>query len=252
MRKIHMVGNWKMNQTKGQIDQFFQDFNGPKESTGHCAWIAPQALHLHYMIERYGDKLSYGAQNCSEQDFGAFTGENATESIKDMGAIFTLVGHSERRSLYGEDNQLLNKKVHQAIKSGLQVIYCVGETLEERESGQMEEVLRQQIIEGLKDISESLSSSLIIAYEPVWAIGTGKTATPDQAQEAHAFIRDLISTQLGLPGEKTPILYGGSVKPANATELLGQKDIDGGLVGGASLKGDSFAQLCQIAKEVGN
>jgi triosephosphate isomerase len=245
-RRIHIVGNWKMNQSLEEIKNFFIDFTKTKQELNCESWIAPQAIHLSIVKELAftTGQIQVGAQNCSFQNSGAFTGESSPQSLADMGALFTLVGHSERRAIFNEDNQTLNSKMQKALSNNLKVIFCVGETLEEREDNQTFEVLKDQLTEGLKNIPENKLSEIIIAYEPVWAIGTGKTASPDQAQEVHSFIRKHSSENIGLPGNELIILYGGSVKPNNIDHLLACPDIDGALVGGASLKGQDFRNLC--------
>lgn len=175
---------------------------------------------------------------------GAFTGEIAARMLKDAGARFAIIGHSERRHIFGESNEFINKKVKQAFSTGLQPILCVGETLKEKEEGKSQQVIEHQIRQGLADISSEQLSQMIIAYEPVWAIGTGRTATPEQAQENHQFCRQLIGKiWKGDVAAVVPILYGGSVKPDNARSLMEQPDIDGVLVGGASLSAETFAQI---------
>lgn len=237
-----------MNQTLEDIKSFFVEVNKLKTQLTCEAWIAPQAIHLPIVKELAFTlgQVKVGAQNCSEHNSGAYTGETSPTSLVDLGASFTLVGHSERRTLFNEDNELLNKKLHAAMEAGLTAIFCVGETLEEREANKTAEVIAEQIKAGLKSLSAAKSNKLIVAYEPVWAIGTGETATPIMAQEVHAQIRCLLG-EMNLPADSIPILYGGSVKPDNVQELLSCLDIDGGLVGGASLKGQSFAELCQFA-----
>ncbi len=248
--KKYIVGNWKMNQTLANIDDFFSSL---KIKDSKCeAWIAPQTLHVGELLKRSEGapfNLEVGVQNICEHESGAFTGETSAVTAKDLGAGFTLVGHSERRSLYNEDDDLLNKKLHSALKSGLTVIFCIGEQLIERQNGMTNAVLKNQLIEGLEGINANSfnDGQLLIAYEPVWAIGTGEVATPEQAQEAHAHIRAVLAVELRLENKTIPLLYGGSVKPSNATGLLSQKDIDGALVGGASLKGEDFSKLCEIA-----
>ena len=183
-----------------------------------------------------------GAQNCNQHTSGAHTGEISPLSLVDMGAVFTLVGHSERRQNQGEENPLLCQKVIAAVAAGLKVIYCVGESLSEREEGRTEEVVGRQLREGLAGFPLEQQEQLLIAYEPVWAIGTGRSATGEQAQAVHQLMRDILSS-LKLAGEEIPLLYGGSVKPENIGELIAQRDIDGALVGGASLSGESFARM---------
>lgn len=186
-----------------------------------------------------GSNIQIGAQNMHDAAEGAFTGEISSDMIKETGATFVLIGHSERRQYYGETNQSVNRKTKRALAEGLTPIVCIGETEAERESGQTEAVLQKQLSESLEGIN---LEGVIVAYEPVWAIGTGKTATPEIAQEAHKICRSLTS-------ESTPILYGGSVKPENAADLMEMKDIDGALVGGASLKADSFAQIVNFGEK---
>lgn len=244
-RKKYMLGNWKMNQSLEDIDNFLSTLDNANEFS--CYWgIAPQALHILRLMKatKRFPNIKVGSQNCSEQDFGAFTGEIAIQTLLESGVSFTLVGHSERRSLYGESDELINQKVLKAQSEGLLPVFCLGETLEERESGKMESVIEGQLVKGLANVSQK---NIVIAYEPVWAIGTGKTASPDQANGAHEFIRKVLSEKLNWDADKVSILYGGSVKPANVEELLAQDNIDGALVGGASLKGDSFSALCKAA-----
>lgn len=243
MKKL-MVGNWKMNQNTVEIVDFYFQFN--KRFTKKCdAWIAPQALYTR-MCNELGFKngIKVGGQNCSEFSSGAYTGEISAKFLADIGAHFVILGHSERRQYFGETSRSLNPKIKTALSEGLAVIYCVGETLSEREANQTLSIIEDQLHQGLSDQSLASADNLIIAYEPVWAIGTGKTATPAQAQEVHAHIRQILKTKFPSFGEKCRILYGGSVKPDNVKELLGQKDIDGGLVGGASLKARDFLALC--------
>lgn len=228
-----IVGNWKMNQTQQQVKDFF--LSATEVKLRHEAWVAPQTLHLSLALACAGG-IRVGAQNCSQHKDGAFTGENSAAALKDLGAHFTLVGHSERRQIFGESDEVCLAKNLRALSHGLVVIYCVGETLDEREAGRTLEVVHRQLKEGMRGL-EFTAQTFMIAYEPVWAIGTGKVATPAQAQEVHAAIRAEVG---GLK-----ILYGGSVKPDNASELLKQQDIDGALVGGSSLKAADFIALCQ-------
>lgn len=239
-----LVANWKMNKNAMECIEFFNEFNA-KYSGKRAAWVAPQAIHLVFSIHEGAKKnVMCGSQNCSEHISGAFTGELSPKSLKELGAHFVILGHSERRQYFGETSKLLNTKTKTALKEGLQVIYCVGETLPEREGNQTLSIVGDQIHQGLNDMTEATEENLVVAYEPVWAIGTGKTATPAQAQEVHAFIRQELEKKFPTFGNKIKILYGGSVKPDNVEELLGQKDIDGGLVGGASLKAKDFLALC--------
>jgi triosephosphate isomerase len=245
MRQVHIVGNWKMNQSVEEINTFFNELGDLKDIKCQ-AWIAPQAIHFGKLLDQKTVKV--GAQNCAENDSGAFTGELSPKSIKDIGAHFVIIGHSERRSIYKETDALLNAKTHKALENDLQVIFCIGETLEQREAGQVEAVLKEQLTVGLKGLSSNHIGKIIVAYEPVWAIGTGVVATPEQAQDAHKFTREVLCEIEGFNAEETVILYGGSVKPANVEGLLEKADIDGALVGGASLKGQSFKDLCTSVK----
>ncbi len=241
-REYHIVGNWKMNQTLQQMSDFFIDMTKMKMDLKCKAWIAPQAIHIPILKEMAFTvgAIQIGAQNCSEHDSGAFTGEISALSLADIGVEFVIIGHSERRTIFHEGDELLNKKVLNALKHDLKVIFCVGETLEEREANKTLEVLERQMKLGLQNLPADKAHLLLIAYEPVWAIGTGKTATAEQAEEAHAFLR----SQLIHQKEETIILYGGSVKPDNIDSLLRKPNIDGALVGGASLKAQDFKQLC--------
>lgn len=196
-----------------------------------------------------GAAIKLGAQNLSEQaQPGAFTGEMHGDMIRDLGASHVIVGHSERRALYGESNELVAQKVQTALSLGLSPVLCLGETLEQRDGGQMETVLSQQLGTVLELLGVESFANIIIAYEPVWAIGTGRTASAEQAQSAHAFIRGLISDRNATIGGSVRILYGGSVKPGNAAELFAGADVDGGLIGGASLKSADFLGICEAAQ----
>jgi len=195
--------------------------------------------------------IDLGAQNCYWQDEGAFTGEVSCKMIKDAGAKYVIIGHSERRQFFAETNETVNKKIKAALKNGLTPIVCVGESLSEREADKTFDVLTEQLTNSLKDITPDEMLKMVIAYEPVWAIGTGKTASPAQAQEVHKFIRDLLAKLFRTEtANEVRIQYGGSVKPENITELMKQPDIDGALVGGASLANDSFAAIVIKASEV--
>ena len=239
-REVHIVGNWKMNQTLEEISKFFIEMSKMKMELKCKAWIAPQSIHIPILkeIAFTTGSIQIGAQNCCEHDSGAFTGEISPLALADIGAEFVIIGHSERRTIYGEQNELL-----QALKHGLKVIYCVGETLAEREAEQTFSVIETQLNIGLKNIPAESTHLLMIAYEPVWAIGTGKTATAEQAEEVHAFIRK----NLPMNADQAIILYGGSVKPDNIDSLLSKENIDGALVGGASLKAQDFRALCSSA-----
>ena len=191
--------------------------------------------------------LGVGAQDVSDRDNGAFTGEISTAMLQELGCGYVVLGHSERRQYHGETNAYINKKIKKALAAGLVPIYCIGETLEQREGGQLESVLKTQVVDGLEGLTPEQVAGLVIAYEPVWAIGTGKTASAEDAQSAHAFIRSVVADTFGAEAAaKVRIQYGGSVKPGNAKELMGQPDIDGALVGGAALKADSFAAILSL------
>lgn len=242
MRKL-MVGNWKMNKNAHQIAEFFQVFN-QHFTHKREAWIASQAIHFPLVEELKTSSVKAGIQNCSEYIEGAYTGEISPRALKDMNGHFVILGHSERRQYFQETSRSINSKIKTAINEGLVVIYCIGETLSERNSGLTLSVIEDQIHQGLNDQSKINAENLILAYEPVWAIGTGVTATPEQAQEVHSHIRTTMAKKFPHFGAQVKILYGGSMKPDNVEELLAQKDIDGGLVGGASLKPKDFLALC--------
>ena len=247
-REVHIVGNWKMNQTMHEISNFFIEMTKMKMELKCKAWIAPQAVHIPILkeIAFTTGAIQVGAQNCSNHDLGAFTGETSPLALADIGVEFVIIGHSERRTLFGEGNSLLNEKVLAALNHNLKVIYCVGETLAEREANKTFNVIEEQLKVGLQNIPEDKAALILIAYEPVWAIGTGKVATAEQAEEVHAFIRSKLTQN----AEETIILYGGSVKPDNIDSLLRKENIDGALVGGASLKAQDFRQLCSAANHL--
>ena len=244
-----MIGNWKMNHGLKEIHEFFhsilQTMQAQGLSTGNF-WIAPQAIHIGKCLsETNGTTFKIGAQNCSNESFGAYTGEISSDSLKEIGAHFVLLGHSERRSYFHESNSFINSKVKKVLANGLVPVICCGETLADRESNKTLEVVLGQIRACLDQVAINESNQLLIAYEPVWAIGTGKTATPEQAEEVHAAIRNFLIEQYGTQGAEISILYGGSINPSNVTELMACPNINGGLVGGASLKAEDFANLCK-------
>lgn len=244
----YIVGNWKMNQKLRDLNEFFVEIDKADLPQGNF-WIAPQAIHLNRALEKTNqNSLKIGAQNCSDQNSGALTGETSPEGLADLGATFVILGHSERRAIFNEDDALINNKVKAALKNKLVPILCVGETLAERESGATMDVVLGQVESGLSGIELACEDELILAYEPVWAIGTGKTASPEQAEEVHAGIRNLLKKLYPELGDKLSILYGGSVKPSNISDLLAQRNVNGGLVGGASLKPQDYIQLCMAAK----
>jgi len=246
MRKIFVAGNWKMYTTKKEGVDLVKGLAGRVKSVaGLEVAVCPPAVYLSSVIEASkGTSIKVGAQNCYFEAKGAFTGEVAPQMLTDLGCDYVILGHSERRHVMGESDALIAKKVVSALGAGLKVILCVGELLEERESGRTHEVVQRQVESGLFGLSVEQMKAVTVAYEPVWAIGTGRTATPGDANEVHAFIRGLVRRKFGAAvADGLPIQYGGSVKPENAFELLSQSDIDGSLVGGASLKADSFAAI---------
>ncbi len=211
----------------------------------HCGSVnyivCPPYTHLSEVTKiTRGTNIRVGAQNCADEAKGAYTGEVSAEMIASLGVDYVILGHSERRQYYGETSEKLNKRLNLAYANGLVPIYCVGETLEERESGKLWDVVKAQLEEVVFGLTDEQFRKLIIAYEPVWAIGTGKVATADQAQEMHAFIRKTLTVKYKELADKTPILYGGSVKPDNAKEIFAKPDVDGGLIGGAALKAEDF------------
>lgn len=249
MRKKIIAGNWKMNLGAIQVTQLTEGIKKGLESTNPKFEILvfPSYIHLHMTVEIFrGTKVQIGSQNFYPSKLSAFTGEIACEQLKDLGIQNVLIGHSERRQFLGETDEFLNQKVLHAISESMSPMLCVGETLEERESGKTFEVVKRQVTKGLSGVKPENASQISVAYEPVWAIGTGKVASPEQAEEVHAFIRKEISEILGQAVADTmPILYGGSVKPDNIASLLAKPNIDGGLVGGASQKPESYLALLQ-------
>ncbi|VFN06136.1 MAG: triosephosphate isomerase [Candidatus Kentron sp. G] len=245
-RRILVAGNWKMNGSKESATSLVEGIKAGMDRVKAAeVAVCPPFVYIPMvasMIE--GTPIALGAQNLAKEDPGAFTGEVAAPMLTDFGCTYVIVGHSERRAYYGETDALVAQKFVRAQKEGLVPIVCVGELLEEREAGKMEQVVARQIDAILDTAGVSALSSAVIAYEPVWAIGTGKTATPDQAQEVHAFIRNRIAGKDAAIAEKVRIQYGGSVNAGNAAELFAMPDIDGGLIGGASLKVEDFLTIC--------
>ena len=250
MRKKIVAGNWKMNMDLAEglkftasIDKYFRD----KPSNKVLVILCTPFIHLAGAGEilKHG-KVALGAQNCASEASGAYTGEISAWMVKSTGADYVIIGHSERRSYYHEDDRLLNKKTLLAINSGLKVIFCCGESLDERQSDKHFIIVKRQLEEGLFTLSEEQMDKIVLAYEPVWAIGTGLTATPEQAQEMHKYIRDLVKEKYGNDcAKKLPILYGGSCKPSNASEIFSKPDVDGGLIGGAALKKEDFTAIVE-------
>jgi len=250
MRQPMVAGNWKMNGSSSSVKELIAGINeGMSSVTKAEVVVCPPAVYIPRVsgaVEKSGVKV--GSQNICDQDKGAFTGEISGEMLKDVGCEYAIVGHSERRSLYGESDEQVAARFAAARRNGIKPIFCIGETLEEREQGITNDVCSRQIdaviaLEGVEALADG-----VIAYEPVWAIGTGKVATPEQAQEVHAFIRGKIAALNADVAEGLRILYGGSMNPTNAAELISQADIDGGLIGGASLKPADFLAICSAAE----
>lgn len=244
MRKFIVAGNWKMNTTVPEGIQLAKDVVGmAKDLPANVELVvAPPFTHLALVGEALkGSKVKLSAQNCADHEKGAYTGEVSVGMLTSVGCEYTILGHSERRQYYGETDQKLVEKTRLALAAGLKVILCVGENLEEREAGKHFEVVTEQTKAVLYNFTAEEMAKVVIAYEPVWAIGTGKTATAEQAQEIHACIRSVVAEKFGVEvAQDMTILYGGSCKPSNARELFAQKDIDGGLIGGAALKAEDF------------
>jgi len=248
-----IAANWKMNKTASEAEAFVRAF-APlvKDVKGAETILCPTHLALAAVLGAVrGTAIEVGAQNCYSKSNGAFTGEVAPGMLKDAGCHWVILGHSERRHIFGESDALINEKIKAALGAGLKVIFCIGETLQERENGEMDTVLRRQVESGLAGISQTDLARIVLAYEPVWAIGTGVTATPEQAEEAHGFVRGLIAKQYNdAAAESLRIQYGGSVKPDNAADLLARPNVDGALVGGASLDPESFAVIVKAGAAV--
>jgi triosephosphate isomerase len=247
MRRPFIAGNWKMYKTIGEAQDFVAAFKPLVEKSAHCDIVlAPVFTAIPAVAElTKGTNIDVSSQDiAAEAGPGAFTGEVSASMLLDAGAKYAIIGHSERRQYYGETEESVNKKVRVALGAGLGPIMCVGERLEERDAGRAEIVVKTQLDGGLANLTEAEAARIIIAYEPVWAIGTGRTATPETAEQMHAFIRSRIAEIFGSKvAEGMRILYGGSVKPDNVTSLMNEKDIDGALVGGASLDAASFARI---------
>lgn len=243
MRKNIVAGNWKMNTTVPEGVKLASEVNAALEGiTPKCdVVIGVPFTHLTAVKAVIGEKLGLSAENCADKVKGAYTGEVSAAMVASTGATYVILGHSERRQYYGETAATLKDKVALALENNLKPIFCIGEMLEQRENGTYFDVIKAQIEDSLFELSAEDFGKIVLAYEPVWAIGTGKTATADQAQEIHAFIRGLIAEKYGKQvAEDTTILYGGSCKPSNAKELFEKPDVDGGLIGGAALDAESF------------
>ncbi|MED1862261.1 triose-phosphate isomerase [Fictibacillus nanhaiensis] len=248
MRKPIIAGNWKMNKTLTEARSFVEEVKGlvPSAETVDSVICAP-ALFLDSLAdESEGTPLAIGAQNMHFEESGAFTGEISPVMLKDLNVQYVILGHSERRELFGETDELVNQKTHAAFKHGLTPIVCVGETLEQREADKTKDVVKAQTEKGLSGLTDEQMKQTVIAYEPVWAIGTGKTASSEDANEVCAYIRSVVADQFSQDvADAVRIQYGGSVKPDNIKELMGMSDIDGALVGGASLEPKSYLQLLE-------
>lgn len=252
MRKKIVAGNWKMNlDLQEGISLFSEITNMVKDEVrgNQEVIVCSSFVHLASLAahSKSLNNVFVGAQNLSQEEKGAFTGEISATQIKSTGASHVIIGHSERRAIFNEDNETLSKKTDKALEHGLTPIFCIGETQEERESGSFFDVLKKQLKEGVFHLSDVDFSKIVLAYEPVWAIGTGLTASPEQAQEVHAFIREEIASQYNQEiADSISILYGGSCNPNNAAEIFAKEDIDGGLIGGASLKSRDFLDIVNV------
>lgn len=249
MRKNIVAGNWKMNTTLQEGVALAEEVNAAVKATKHnCdVVICVPFTHLATINGKIDSSvLGLGAENCADHKSGAYTGEVSAPMVASTGATYVILGHSERRQYYGETSETLREKVALAFESNLTPIFCIGEVLEERENGTYFDVVKKQIVDALFHLSAEEFGKIILAYEPVWAIGTGKTATADQAEDMHAFIRGVIAEKYGKEvADNTSILYGGSCKPSNAKELFAKPDVDGGLIGGASLKCADFMGIVE-------
>lgn len=246
-RKKIVAGNWKMNLDYAEgISLFSEIVNMVRDEKkgDQIAIICSPFIHLNSLAQLGGEIVKIGAQNCHQNESGAFTGETSAKMIKSVGCEYVIIGHSERRQYFAETDELLAQKTVIALQNGLTPLFCIGETLDERNNGSYFDVLKSQLVNGVFGLEAADFAKIVIAYEPVWAIGTGLTASSEQAQEVHAFIRAEIATKYGIDiAEGTSILYGGSCNPKNAAELFAQTDIDGGLIGGASLKSRDFTDI---------
>ena len=246
MRKPIIAGNWKMNKTIKEGLEFIEEVKGQTEGDVEVLVCAPFTLLKDLKLATKGTNIKIGAQNMHCENSGAFTGEVAPANLVEIGMDYVIIGHSERREYYGETDETCNKKVLKAIEVGIDPILCCGETLEEREADKTMDKVKGQIVAGLAGVKAEDLAKVVIAYEPIWAIGTGKTATAEQANEVIAYIRQVVRDIYGDLADQVRIQYGGSVKPANVAEIMGQSDIDGALVGGASLKPADFLGLLKF------
>jgi triosephosphate isomerase len=251
MKKPFIAGNWKMYKTIAEAVEFARSLRAmASQCTDRDVLVAPPFTALSAVAEVLrGTGIHVAAQNLHASPQGAFTGEVSASMIAEAGCDYVIVGHSERRTLFQEDDTLVGRKIEAALGCGLKVIFCIGETLQEREAGLTSGVVERQIKEGLKALRINDIRHVVVAYEPVWAIGTGKTATPAQAEAVHTSIRALMDSQYGAAAVSLPILYGGSVKPDNMAELMAEKNVDGALIGGASLEFDAFIRMVMYDKK---
>ena len=248
MRKTLIAGNWKMNTNCAEGTALAQAVAAGAGEVGEVdLLVCPPSVYLSAIADAIsGSPVALGAQNMCDCDNGAFTGEVSSSMLNDVGAEYVILGHSERRTIYGETDEIVNKKTVKALEAGLAPIVCVGELLEEREAGKTADVIKTQFEGSLAGITEAQITSIVIAYEPVWAIGTGKVATPEQAEEVHADLRRLLTERYNADiAAQIRILYGGSVKPGNAADILSKENVDGALVGGASLKAEDFLAIAK-------
>ncbi len=243
MRKKIVAGNWKMNTLPSEGVELAKGVVAKKGEVCDCVnfIVCPPFTHLSQVIDAVkGSAIAVGAQNCAAETKGAYTGEVSAAMLASMGCEYVILGHSERREYYGETSETLNKKIAQVYANNLTPIYCVGEVKEERENGTYFDVVKAQIEEVVFNLTAEQFSTLVIAYEPVWAIGTGLTASAEQAEEIHAYIREVLASKFGAAAADTAILYGGSCKPSNAKEIFAKENVDGGLIGGAALVAEDF------------
>lgn len=250
MRKAYIAGNWKMHMVRGEARSLAEKLRGALDRVGHTVMVAPAFPLIETVASVLeGSGIRVGAQNMAQAEKGAHTGEVSPSMLKDVGASVVILGHSERRHVYGESDELINTKVLLALEHDFEVILCVGETLEEREAGRVDEINRRQLTAGLAGVPADRIGAITIAYEPVWAIGTGKTATPEDADAAHGAIRTAVADLYDRSvADSIVIQYGGSVKPDNVTGLMAKEHIDGALVGGASLAIETFVPIVQFDK----
>jgi triosephosphate isomerase (TIM) len=250
MRNYLIAGNWKMNKTPSEAAALAKEIVPVVKDADCRVMVAPSFVCIPAVVEAVmGSNIIVAAQNMAGAESGAFTGETSVLMLKDLGVEMVLLGHSERRHVYGETNEMINEKVKLALANGVAPVLCIGELLEEREAGKAEAVCFEQLDKGLAGVSEAELENVVIAYEPVWAIGTGKTATPEDADAIHAACRKKVADMYSdAAAEKMVIQYGGSMNPGNVKNLMSMENIDGGLIGGASLKADSFAELANFNK----